>query len=88
MGLCFGFSAAEEGSHRVKASSAFLGMAEHLPVKVMNYLFPWFALLACAAFVSPKVSLPQPLSFITFTLLILAPTPHGRGVSISAACWG
>lgn len=53
MGLCFGFAVVEWSLHRVKASSAFPGMAEHLPIKVMNELFPWFPLLARAAFALP-----------------------------------
>lgn len=43
-------SATEQGSHRVMPSSAFLWMTEHLPAKVINDLFIWFVLLACAAF--------------------------------------
>lgn len=35
---------------------------------------PYFVWLACAAFALPlKVSLPQPMSFLTFTLPVLSP---------------
>jgi len=39
-------------------------------------LIPYFALLACTAFALP-VKLPQPTSFLTFTLLIFSPIPLG-----------
>ena len=48
---------------------------------------PYFALLTCAAFaLLIKLSLSQPTSFFTFTLLILSPIPPGG--SEQAAVWG
>jgi len=39
-------------------------------------LIPWFALLACMAFALPvKLSLSQPMSFLTFTLPVLSLIP-------------
>jgi len=48
---------------------------------------PYFALLAHTAFVclSVKLSLSQPMSFFTFTLLILSPIPLEG--SEQAALW-
>ena len=52
---------------------------------------PCFALLACMAFTLPiKLSLSQPTSFFTFTLLILSPIPlWGKWVSecMELGCW-
>jgi len=40
-------------------------------------LIAYFALLPCTAFALPvKLSLSQPTSFLTFTLLILSPIPR------------
>jgi len=46
-----------------------------------------FALLARTAYALPiKLSLSQPMGFLTFTLLILSPLPTGAG-SERAAVW-
>ena len=50
----------------------FPEMAEHLPDMGSGEGIPCFALLACTAFAFPiTLSLSQPMSFLTFTLLIL-----------------
>ena len=51
-------------------------------------LIPCSALLVGAAFASPiKLSLSQPTSFHTFTLLILFPIPPGRSERAAAQGW-
>ena len=51
-------------------------------------LIPCFALLACVAFALPiKLSLSQPTSFCTFTLLILSPIPLGESERAAAWYW-
>lgn len=77
-------------------SPAFLGVAEHLCLYYANIsLFPmgsdeWIScstLLLCAAITLPvKLTLIQPKSFLTFTLLI--PTSIPAGVLYLAASWG
>jgi len=53
-------------------------MAEHLPVMGSSELIPYVALLARLAFALPiKLPLSQPMSFFTFTFLILSPIPVG-----------
>jgi len=50
-------------------------------------LIPYLALLTCMAFVLPiELSLSQPMSFLTSTLLILSPIP--LWVSERVAFWG
>jgi len=52
-------------------------------------LILWFALLVCAAVALPiKMSLSQPRSFPTFTLLILIPIPLGVGREGASSCVG
>lgn len=48
---------------------------------------PHFALLVYTAFTLPtKVSPSQPMSFLSFALLILSPTPL-QGNKAAAFCW-
>ena len=54
---------------------------------------PCFALLVRTAFALPiKLSLSQPMSFLTFTLLILSPIPLGEREGVAVWClvfgWG
>lgn len=53
-------------------------MAEHLPANRKQWMISLFgfALFAWAAFAIPsKLSLPQPMSFLTFTFEIFMPIP-------------
>jgi len=51
-----------------------------------NELIPSFALLVFMTFALPiELSLSQPMSFLTFTFLILSPVPLGE--SERAAVW-
>jgi len=53
-------------------------MAEHLPAQGRGECIPCVAWLVRMAFTLPtKLSLPQPVSFLTFTPPILSPTPPG-----------
>lgn len=55
---------------------AVLGMAEPLPAIKSRELIPCSALLACVALaLIINLSLSQPVSFLTFILLVLFP-PH------------
>jgi len=50
-------------------------------------LIPCFALLVCAAFALPiKLSLPQPMSYLIFTLPIHSPFPPGGTERAAAWC--
>ena len=63
-----------------------------LPMRRSEWI-PCFALLACTAFALPiKLSLSQPMSFLTFTLPILFPIPlvgnEQAAVWCLVASWG
>ena len=63
----------------VWGSPAFLGMTECPPAMGRNGWIPWFALLVNTAFALPiKLSLSQPMSFLTVTPPILFPLPTGE----------
>ena len=49
-------------------------------------LVPWFGLLVRSAFALPvKLSLSQPMSFLTFILLVLSPIPPGGSEQLRGA---